>query len=324
MSSSTFSWTSRKIDAAVNASLQATRGGKEDPFLERNIIKAVSKLNATNLFHCSQRGEVLTAEALMNILYQQRERYQRVCQIADLSYGSFCRRYYKIYMSPTDYENHIKVCLSLEIVQPLLLVNVEFLNTHPAFTCSAFQSYPSDAELINKEIQHFLGLYMLFGGGVYPGSRKKRSQTRGPAAPRKHPASAAGSSRGHATSGHALDATNASDDDDDDFMPPNPSRHLPNVTTARPNVPTTPATGDAGPSRGRAPSRHPPDETPSWDDDDDFMPMPPPWPAPSPMNPEDEATWSPRPRPLPPLRLPPVYPPPPNSSFYHYRHTEWP
>jgi hypothetical protein len=161
---------------------------------------------------------------------------------------------------------------------------------------------------------------MLFGGGVYPGSRKKRSQTRGPAAPRKHPASAAGSSRGRAP-----DATNASDDDDDDFMPPNPSRHLSNVTTARPNVPTTPATGDAGPSRGRAPSRHPPDETPSWDDDDDFMPMPPPCPAPSPVKPEDEATWSPTlPRPLPPLRLPPFNPPHGSSSFYLYRHTEWP
>ena len=124
---------------------------------------------------------------------------------------------------------------------------------------------------------------------------------------------------------NAPDATNASDDDDDDFMPPNPSRHLPNVKTVRPNVPTTPATGDAGPSRGRAPSRHPPDETPSWDDDDDFMPMPPPWPAPSPVNPEDEATWSPTlPRPLPPLRLPPFNPPHGSSSFYLYRHTEWP
>ena len=113
MSSSTFSWTSRKIAAAVNASLQATRRENEDPFLERNIIKAVSKLNATNLFQCSQRGEVLTVEALRNLLYQQRERYQRVCQIADLPYGIFSRRYYKIFMSPTDYENHIKVCLSL-------------------------------------------------------------------------------------------------------------------------------------------------------------------------------------------------------------------
>ena len=114
-SSSTFSWTSTKIDAAINASLQATRGGKEDPFLERNIIKAVSKLNATNLFHCSQRGEVLTAEALRNILYQQRERYQRVCQIADLPYGRFSKSHYQILMSPTDYEKHIMVCLALQM-----------------------------------------------------------------------------------------------------------------------------------------------------------------------------------------------------------------
>jgi hypothetical protein len=146
-----------------------------------------------------------------------------------------------------------------------------FFYIHSAFTCFAFQSYPSDAELINKHIPHFLGIHMLFGGGVYPGSRKRRRPTRGPV-PKNHPAGGAGSSRVRAPSGHPPDATNASDDNDDDFMP-----------------------------------------------------RPPPRPPCSPPKPEDQPTWGPTlPRPLPPLRLPPVYPPPGDSSFYSFRHTKWP
>jgi hypothetical protein len=163
-----------------------------------------------------------------------------------------------------------------------------FFYIHSAFTCFAFQSYPSDAELINKHIPHFLGIHMLFGGGVYPGSRKRRRPTRGPV-PKNHPAGGAGSSRVRAPSGHPPDATNASDDNDDDFMPPDPSGLLPN------------------------------------DDEDNFMPRPPPRPPCSPPNPEDQPTWGPTlPRPLPPLRLPPVYPPPGDSSLYSFRHTKWP
>jgi hypothetical protein len=125
-SSSTFLWTTKRMDAALNASLEATRGGKQDPFLERNIIKAVTKLNATILFNCSPSEQVLTAEALRILLYQLRERYQRICQIADLPYGSFSRRYHKIFMSPDDYENHIKVCRALEIIKAPFVVNLEF------------------------------------------------------------------------------------------------------------------------------------------------------------------------------------------------------
>jgi hypothetical protein len=46
-SSSAFSWTSTKIDAAINASLQL-QGREGRSVLDVNIIKAVSKLNATN------------------------------------------------------------------------------------------------------------------------------------------------------------------------------------------------------------------------------------------------------------------------------------
>ncbi len=167
---------------------------------------------------------------------------------------------------------------------------------------------------------------MLFGGGVYPGSRKRRRPTRGPV-PKNHPAGGAGSSRVRAPSGHPPDATNASDDNDDDFMPPNPSGLLPNVTNVTANVPGNEAWGDAGTSGGHGPSEQHPNRTPwYWDDDDDnFMPRPPPRPPCSPPKPEDQLTWGPTlPRPLPPLRLPPVYPPLGDSSFYSSRHTKWP
>jgi hypothetical protein len=114
------------MDAALHASLQVVRGGKEDPFLKRNIMKAVSKLNATDLFIYSTSGEALTAEALRTFLYQQRERYQRVCEIADLPYSRFSRWSNEIRMEPENYENHIKVCRDLEIVKAPLLVNFEF------------------------------------------------------------------------------------------------------------------------------------------------------------------------------------------------------
>ena len=39
--------------------------------------------------------------------------------------------------------------------------------------------HPEDAELINKDIPHFLGMYMLFGRGVYPGWRKRRNRRMG-------------------------------------------------------------------------------------------------------------------------------------------------
>jgi hypothetical protein len=114
------------MDAALNASLQATRGGKQDPFLERNIIKTVTKLNATILFNCNRSGQVLTAEDLRILLNQLRERYQRICQIADLPYANFSRRYYKLLMAPDDYDNHIKVCRAIQIVEAPFVVNLEF------------------------------------------------------------------------------------------------------------------------------------------------------------------------------------------------------
>jgi hypothetical protein len=83
--------------------------------------------------------------------------------------------------------------------------------------------YPADAEFINRDITNFLALYMLFGGGVLPGWRKRRRRTRGPV-PSNQAASDAGSSRGRAPSGHPPNVTAACDDDDDDFMPMPPPR----------------------------------------------------------------------------------------------------
>lgn len=125
-SSASYSWTSTKVEAALHASLQVVSGGKEDPISERNILKTVSKLNATCLFNSSTSGEVLTPEALRTFLYQQRERYQRICQIADLPYSSFSRFQNEIRMVPTNYEHHIKVCRDLEIGKASFIVNLYF------------------------------------------------------------------------------------------------------------------------------------------------------------------------------------------------------
>ena len=99
--------------------------------------------------------------------------------------------------------------------------------------------HPEDAELINKDIPHFLGMYMLFGRGVYPGWRKRRNR-RMEIADRRGEGmegfAARGTERRRSTSratssisrGSNVIAGDNDNDDDDDFMPmsPRPGPHL--------------------------------------------------------------------------------------------------
>jgi hypothetical protein len=103
-------------------------------------------------------------------------------------------------------------------VKAPLVVNFVFSIFIPHLLVFAFQSYPSDAELINKHIPHFLGFICCSVAECTLVRVKERRPTRGPV-PKNHPAGGAGSSRVRAPSGHPPDATNASDDNDDDFMP---------------------------------------------------------------------------------------------------------
>ena len=82
--SASFTWTPKKIADALTACFQVLRGGNDDPFLERNIKKAVSKLNATSTFNACPSGEVLTTEALRGLLNEYQMKYRRICAIAAL------------------------------------------------------------------------------------------------------------------------------------------------------------------------------------------------------------------------------------------------
>ena len=102
----------KKIADALTAYLQVLRGDNDDPFLERNIGKVLSKLNATSTFNACPFGEVLTTEALRALLNEYREKYRRICTIAELSYSGFSSTEYKIPMLPSDHEKYVQVwCL---------------------------------------------------------------------------------------------------------------------------------------------------------------------------------------------------------------------
>ena len=82
---------------------------KDDPFLKKNIRKALSKLNASSGFNACPSGEVFTAQALRGLLNEYHEKYRRICAIAELPYSGFSRTEYKIMMLPPDYEKYVQV-----------------------------------------------------------------------------------------------------------------------------------------------------------------------------------------------------------------------
>ena len=89
--------------------LQVLRGANDDPFLERNIRKALSKLNVYPDFNACPSGEVFTAQALRGLLNEYHEKYRRICAITELPYSGFSRTEYKIMMLPPDYEKYVQV-----------------------------------------------------------------------------------------------------------------------------------------------------------------------------------------------------------------------
>src|SRR5205809_8044448 len=104
--SRSYPWTTRKIDAALSASLVVTRGDKEDCFVGDKIARAVSKLNSNNEFNCDPSGRVVTTKDLRALLYERHDCYRRVCAIADvLDCQGFSRRDCKILMNREQYVN---------------------------------------------------------------------------------------------------------------------------------------------------------------------------------------------------------------------------
>ena len=85
------------------------RGANDDPFLERNIRKALSKLNVYPDFNACPSGEVFTAQALKDLLNEYQKKYRRICAIAELAYSKFSRMEFKIMMLPPDYEKYVQV-----------------------------------------------------------------------------------------------------------------------------------------------------------------------------------------------------------------------
>src|SRR5207237_9342699 len=133
-----------------------------------------------------------------------------------------------------------------------------------------------DAELINKDIPHFLGMYMLFGRGVYPGWRKRRNRRIGIADGRgeavegsvvrgteRRSTSRAASSSSRGSNVIAGDNDN-DDDDDDDFIPMAPRPGVRGIGRRK-------STSRVGSSSSRGPNVIPGDN--NNDDDDNFMPM---------------------------------------------------
>lgn len=100
--SASFTWTRKKIAEALTACLKVFREENDDPFLERNITKALSKLNASPDFNACPSGEVFSTQALRGLLIEYQEKYRRISAIAELLYSKFSRTEFKIMMLPSD------------------------------------------------------------------------------------------------------------------------------------------------------------------------------------------------------------------------------
>ena len=106
-----FPWTDRMIDQALICTLEVVRGGREDPFDEDNIrqVVATCRSRAAGSSNTSLLQQV-TGDQLTQLLMDMRQRYVRICELADhpCTVG-FSKRYHKIIMSPEDAAQHILV-----------------------------------------------------------------------------------------------------------------------------------------------------------------------------------------------------------------------
>ena len=106
-----FPWIDRMIDQALTCTLEVVRGGREDPFNEDNIRQAVAtcRSRATGSSNTSLLQQV-TGDQLTQLLMDMRQRYVRICELADHPRTvGFSKRYHKIVMSPEDAAQHILV-----------------------------------------------------------------------------------------------------------------------------------------------------------------------------------------------------------------------
>src|SRR5438128_11296024 len=102
------------IDRALTCTLQVTRGGRDEPFDEDNIPQAVTACRSRPMSSSnSNLLQQVTVGQLTQLLMDMRQRYVRICELADHpSTIGFSWRYRKIVMSPEDATQHILVCYS--------------------------------------------------------------------------------------------------------------------------------------------------------------------------------------------------------------------
>src|SRR5438105_12743834 len=109
-----FLWTDRMIAQALTCTLEVVQGGRDDPFDEDNIQQAMTtcRSRAMSSSNTSPLQQV-TVGQLTQLLMDIRQRYVRICELADhpCTIG-FSKRYHKIVMSPEDAVQHILVCYS--------------------------------------------------------------------------------------------------------------------------------------------------------------------------------------------------------------------
>ena len=106
-----FPWTDRMIGQALTCMLEVVRGGRDDPLDEENIRQAViiCRSTSTRSSHSSLLQEV-TVGQLTQLLTDMRQRYVRICELADQPRTIyFSLRYRRIVMSPEDAAQHILV-----------------------------------------------------------------------------------------------------------------------------------------------------------------------------------------------------------------------
>ena len=106
-----FPWTDRMTHQSLTCTLEVVRGGRDDPFNEDNIWQAVTtcRSRAPSSSNSSLLQQV-TIGQLTQLLMDMRQRYVRICELADHPRTvGFSQRYHKIVMNPEDAIQHILV-----------------------------------------------------------------------------------------------------------------------------------------------------------------------------------------------------------------------
>src|SRR5438128_7438145 len=92
-----FPWTDRMIGQALTCMFEVVRGGRDDPLDKENIRQAVTICRSS---HSSLLQEV-TVGQLTQLLTDMRQRYVRICELADQPRTiCFSPRYRRIVMTP--------------------------------------------------------------------------------------------------------------------------------------------------------------------------------------------------------------------------------